>query len=76
MTVDDFVHVASGATICGGAKIGEATWIGAGSVIKQGISNGKNCMIGAGAVVLNENPDTVGAYGNPCQLINYQPGYD
>ena len=67
--INDFVHVASGATICGGSVIGEGTWIGAGSVIKQGIRIGKNCMIGAGSVVVKDIPDSVTAFGNPCRII-------
>ncbi len=67
--INDFVHVASGATICGGSVIGEGTWIGAGSVIKQGIKIGKNCMIGAGSVVVKDIPDNVTAFGNPCRII-------
>lgn len=67
--INDFVHVASGATICGGCEIGECTWIGAGSVIKQGIHIGKNCMIGAGSVVVKDIPDNVVAFGNPCKVI-------
>lgn len=69
--VHDFVHVASGATICGGAEIGACTWIGAGTVVKQGIRIGTNCMIGAGSVVVKDIPDNVVAYGNPCKVIRY-----
>lgn len=67
--INDFVHVASGATICGGSEIGECTWIGAGTVVKQGIRIGKNCMIGAGSVVVKDIPDNVIAFGNPCKVI-------
>lgn len=67
--VHDFVHVASGATVCGGVEIGECAWIGAGSVVKQGIKIGKNCMIGAGSVVVKDIPDNVVAYGNPCRIV-------
>ena len=73
VTLHDFVHVASGSTICGGTEIGEGTWLGAGSVVKQGIHIGKNCMIGAGAVVVNDIPDNVVAYGNPCRVIRSNP---
>lgn len=69
VTIQDFVHVASGATICGGAEVGECSWIGAGSVVKQGIKIGKNCMIGAGSVVVKDIPDNVVAFGNPCRII-------
>jgi len=67
--VHDFVHVASGATICGGSEVGECTWIGAGSVVIQGIKIGRNCMIGAGSVVIKDIPDNVVAFGNPCKVI-------
>lgn len=67
--INDYVHVASGATVCGGCEIGECTWIGAGSVVKQGIHIGKNCMIGAGSVVVKDIPDNVVAFGNPCRII-------
>lgn len=67
--IHDFVHIASGATVCGGVEIGECTWLGAGSVVKQGIKIGSNCMIGAGSVVVKDIPDDVVAYGNPCRVI-------
>lgn len=66
--INDFVHIASGATVCGGTEIGECTWLGAGSVVKQGIKIGKNCMIGAGSVVVKDIPDNAVAYGNPCKV--------
>ena len=69
VNLHDYVHVAPGSTICGGAEIGECTWLGAGSVVKQGIHIGKNCMIGAGSVVVKNIPDNVIAYGNPCLVI-------
>lgn len=66
--ISDFVHIASGATVCGGTEIGEGTWLGAGSVVKQGIKIGKNCMIGAGSVVVRDIPDGVTAFGNPARV--------
>ncbi len=66
--VHNFVHIASGATICGGTEVGECTWVGAGTVVKQGIHIGRNCMIGAGSVVVKDIPDNVVAYGNPCTI--------
>lgn len=66
---EDFVHIASGATVCGGARIGEGTWIGAGSVVKQRVNIGKDCMIGAGSIVVSDIPDNVVAYGNPCRIV-------
>lgn len=65
----DYVHIASGATICGGVEIGEGSWIGAGSVVKQGKKIGANCMIGVGSVVVKDIPDNVVAFGNPCRVV-------
>lgn len=67
--IGDFVHIASGATVCGGTEIGEGTWLGAGSVVKQGIKIGRDCMIGAGSVVVKNIPDNTIAYGNPCKVV-------
>lgn len=66
VTIGDFVHVASHATITGGAIIEEGTWIGASSVIRQGVHIGAWSMIGAGSVVVDDIPDNVVAFGNKC----------
>lgn len=67
--IGNFVHIAPGCTLSGGVTIGDGSWIGVGSCVKQGIRIGRNCMIGAGAVVVNDIPDNVVAYGNPCRII-------
>lgn len=69
--IQDFVHVASGATICGECEVGECSWIGAGAVIKQCIRIGKNCIIGAGAVIIRDVPDNAIVAGNPGRIIKY-----
>lgn len=55
--LDDTVHVAPGATLCGGVRVGERSHVGAGATIIQGVRIGKRCMIGAGAVVVGDLPD-------------------
>lgn len=67
--IDDFVHVSPHATLCGNVQIGECSWIGAGAVVIQGVRIGRNSIIGAGSVVLNDIPDNVIAFGNPCKVI-------
>lgn len=66
--IEDFVHIAPGATLCGEVCVGAGSWIGAGAVVIQGVKIGKGCMIGAGAVVCSDIPDGVVAYGNPCKV--------
>lgn len=70
--IADFVHVASGATLCGNAEVGECSWIGAGAVVKQGIKIGSNCMVGAGAVVIRDIPDNAVVVGNPAYILRFQ----
>ena len=65
----DFVHISPHATLCGEVEVGEGTWIGAGTVVKQCVKIGKWSIIGAGSVVVNDIPDGVLAYGNPCKVI-------
>lgn len=52
--MDDFVHVAPGACLCGGATIGEGTWIGAGAVVNPGVRIGSWVQIAPGSVVLED----------------------
>ena len=49
--------------------MGEATHIGAGVVLRQGVNIGDHCIIGMGSVVLEDIPDNVVAYGNPCKVV-------
>lgn len=65
--LDDYVHVAPHATLAGGVKVGEGSWIGAGAVVKQGVNIGAWCMIGAGAVVVKDVPDGLTVVGVPAQ---------
>jgi len=66
--IEDFGHIAPGAHISGGTHIGEGTWIGVGSSVIQYLKIGNNCMIGAGSVVVQDIPDIVTAFGNPCRI--------
>ena len=66
--IEDYCHIAPGAHVSGGTHIGEGTWIGVGACVIQCLNIGKDCMIGAGSVVVNNIPDGVTAYGNPCRV--------
>jgi sugar O-acyltransferase (sialic acid O-acetyltransferase NeuD family) len=50
----DNVHVASGATVCGGVTIGHNCLIGAGAIVVQGARICDGCLVGAGAVVTRD----------------------
>ncbi|MBC3888241.1 serine acetyltransferase [Acetobacterium paludosum] len=64
-----FSHIAPGAVICGGVKIGENSHIGANSVVQQEVKIGANTIIGMGSVVLKNVDNYVLAYGNPCKEV-------
>lgn len=67
--IEDFVHVAPGAVLCGNVTIGKGTFVGANSVIRQGITIGENVIIGAGTVIVKDIPDNVTVVGNPQKLL-------
>ncbi len=67
--VEDFVHVAVGAHLCGTVTIGQMTWIGAGTVVSNNINICNNCMIGAGAVVVHDITEPGTYVGVPAKLI-------
>lgn len=67
--VGSFCNLGPSSVLCGHVKIGEHSTIGPGSVITKKVSIGKNSIIGAGSVVLDDIPDNVVAYGNPCKVI-------
>lgn len=68
-SIDDFVHISSGVTLCGGVRIGENTHIGANSTVIQYKTIGENVVIGAGSVVIKNIRNNVKAYGNPCKEV-------
>ena len=67
--IGDYAHISPHATLCGEVTVGEGAWIGAGTVVKQCTKIGRWSIIGAGAVVVDDIPDGVLAYGNPCRII-------
>ncbi len=67
--VEDFVHIAPNATLCGGVTIGEGSLIGAGSVVAPNIKIGKWVTIGAGASVFRDVEDYAVVVGNPGRVI-------
>lgn len=68
--VGAFVHIASGAVLCGNVTIGFASHIGAGTTVIQGITIGEESMIGAGSVVVKPIGDRRFGYGNPFKEVS------
>ena len=55
--IDDFVHVAVSACLCGEVAIGKNSFVGANSTIVQNLKIGNNVFIGAGMLVVNNIQD-------------------
>ncbi len=66
--IEDGVHLAPGATLCGCVKVGAHAMIGAGAVILPRLSIGPKTIVGAGAVVTHDLPAGVVAFGNPARI--------
>ena len=66
--INEFSHIAPGATLAGNVKVGKRTFIGANSVIREGVSIGNDVLIGAGSVVVNDIKDGSIVFGNPARL--------
>jgi acetyltransferase EpsM len=72
--IEDFVHIAPGAAICGNVHVGEGTLIGTGAAVIPGVVIGKNCVIGAGSVVINNIPDYSTVVGVPGGILKSKRG--
>ena len=70
--IDDYVHIAPKAALCGHVEVGEGTLIGVGASVAQCRKIGKWCTIGAGAVVVKDIPDGAIVVGVPGKVIGYK----
>lgn len=70
--LEDFVHVAPQATLCGGICVGEGTLVGAGAVVLPNLTIGRWATIAAGAVVTRSVPDFAVVRGNPGRVIKIE----
>ncbi|WP_354668599.1 acetyltransferase [Pseudoalteromonas sp. C2R02] len=63
------VHISPNASLAGGVKIGNMSWVGIASCVRELISIGESIIIGAGSVVV-KNVFIKGVYvGNPLRQI-------
>lgn len=63
------VHVAPGATICGGSRVGDHSMIGAGAIVIHGVTICAECMVGAGSVVTHDLTEPGVYAGVPARRI-------
>ena len=54
VVLEDWVHVAPGATLSGGVTVGLFSMIGAGAAVLEGRKIAASCLVGAGAVVTKD----------------------
>jgi UDP-perosamine 4-acetyltransferase len=66
-TIDDHVHVAPGAILAGGVRVGTGSFIGAGAVVIDGIRIGANVFVAAGSVVVSDVSDGQRIMGVPAR---------
>lgn len=55
--IGNFVHIAPGATLSGGVKVGDESHIGVGANIVQNIRIGEKCLLRAGVTLLEDIKD-------------------
>jgi len=67
--IDDGVHIAVGATLCGGVKVGQESMVGAGATVLPNIIIGSNATVGAGAVVTKNVPNNCTVIGVPARIV-------
>lgn len=67
--LNEGVHIAPGARLCGCTEVGPYSHIGPGAVVVPHVKIGSNTIIGAGSVVTRNIPDNVIAWGSPVRII-------
>ena len=69
VTLDDWVHVAPGATISGGVRVGRCSMIGTGATVIEGRSIAEDVIVGAGATVVRDITEPGVYVGTPATRI-------
>lgn len=69
VVLEDWVHVAPGATISGGVTVGRFSMVGAGSTVIEGIKIASGCMVGAGATIVRDLTKPGVYVGTPARRI-------
>jgi sugar O-acyltransferase (sialic acid O-acetyltransferase NeuD family) len=69
VVLEDWVHVAPGATVCGGVTVGRYSMIGAGATVIEGLAIAEHCLVGAGATVVHDISEPGVYAGSPARRI-------
>jgi sugar O-acyltransferase (sialic acid O-acetyltransferase NeuD family) len=69
-TLGAWVHIAPGATLCGGVTVGTYSLIGAGATVIEGRRIAECCVVGAGATVLHDLTEPGVYVGTPARRIH------
>jgi sugar O-acyltransferase (sialic acid O-acetyltransferase NeuD family) len=67
--VGAWCHVATRATLCGQARVGDGCLIGAGAIVRQSVILANDTLIGAGAVVLSNSASGETLCGVPARPL-------
>lgn len=60
-------HVATGARLAGGVRVGHCAFVGMGACVIQNVKVGNSAVVGAGAVVIDDVPDNTVVVGVPAK---------
>lgn len=64
----EHIHVAPGATLCGGVRVDIGAFIGAGAVVLQNLTVGADAVVGAGTTLTRSLPKEGIQIGAACRL--------
>ena len=67
--VGDYVTIASGVRLGGGAVLQTGAYVGSGALVREGVTVGAWSLIGMGSVVLHDVPPGEVWAGNPARLL-------
>ncbi|MDG4828900.1 acetyltransferase [Solwaraspora sp. WMMD1047] len=67
--VEDYVTIASGVRLGGGAVLREGAYVGAGALLREGVTVGSWSLVGMGSVVLRDVPPGQVWAGNPARWL-------
>jgi sugar O-acyltransferase (sialic acid O-acetyltransferase NeuD family) len=67
--IEDWVHIAPGATLSGDVTVGRFSMVGAGAAVIEGIKITAGCLVGAGATVIQDLTEPGVYVGCPARRI-------